>query len=94
MDQPGSRARIAGWRQQPGMLGLRYMFLHDPARRWLADGTIDWAAAVKLLKTAPPAENLPLTLELKEKAGPEALTTQQQLAAARKSLDQLEEEWE
>ena len=42
MDQPGSRARIAGWRRQPGMLGLRYMFLHDPARRWLADGTIDW----------------------------------------------------
>ena len=28
--------------QQPGMLGLRYTFLHDPARRWLADGTIDW----------------------------------------------------
>jgi predicted TIM-barrel fold metal-dependent hydrolase len=42
LNQPGPRARIAGWRQQPGMLGLRYMFLHDPARRWLADGTIDW----------------------------------------------------
>jgi predicted TIM-barrel fold metal-dependent hydrolase len=42
LDQPGSRARIAGWRQQPGMLGLRYIFLRDPARRWLADGTIDW----------------------------------------------------
>jgi predicted TIM-barrel fold metal-dependent hydrolase len=24
------------------MLGLRYTFLHDPARRWLADGVIDW----------------------------------------------------
>jgi len=42
LDQPGSRARVAGWRQQPGMLGLRYSFLLDPARRWLADGTIDW----------------------------------------------------
>ena len=42
LDQPGSRARIVGWRQQPGMLGLRYNFLHDPARRWLANGTIDW----------------------------------------------------
>jgi predicted TIM-barrel fold metal-dependent hydrolase len=42
LDQPGSRARIAAWRQQPGMLGLRYTFLHDPARQWLADGTIDW----------------------------------------------------
>jgi predicted TIM-barrel fold metal-dependent hydrolase len=42
LDQSGSRTRIAGWRQQPGMLGLRYSFLQDPARRWLADGTIDW----------------------------------------------------
>lgn len=42
LDQPQSRARIARWKQQPGMLGLRYTFLHDPARQWLADGTIDW----------------------------------------------------
>ena len=42
LDQSASRARITGWRQQPGMLGLRYTFLHDPARQWLADGTIDW----------------------------------------------------
>jgi len=33
LDQPSSRSRIATWRQQPGMLGLRYTFLHDPARR-------------------------------------------------------------
>jgi predicted TIM-barrel fold metal-dependent hydrolase len=42
LDDPASRSRIAQWRAQPGMLGLRYTFLHDPARRWLADGTIDW----------------------------------------------------
>src|SRR6201992_3723464 len=42
LDQPGSRARIGAWRQQQGMLGLRYTFLRDPARQWLADGTIDW----------------------------------------------------
>ena len=42
LDQPGSRALIAGWRKQPGMLGLRYTFLHDPARQWLRDGTLDW----------------------------------------------------
>jgi len=58
------------------------------------DGTIDWPAAIKLLKTAPAAEKLPLTLELKEKAGPEALNTLEQLAAARKALDRLEEEWD
>ena len=42
LDRPDSRARIAGWRAQPGMLGLRYGFLSDPARQWLADGTLDW----------------------------------------------------
>ncbi len=49
LDDPNSAARFAAWRDQPGMLGLRYTFLHDPARRWLADGTIDWlwAAAEK-----------------------------------------------
>ena len=49
LEDPTTRARIAGWRAQPGMLGLRYNFLHDPERQWLADGTIDWlwAAAEK-----------------------------------------------
>src|SRR3954470_19630573 len=42
LDRPDSRTRIANWRDQPGMLGLRYTFLHDPARRWLHDGTLDW----------------------------------------------------
>ena len=42
LDDPGSRGLIAGWRKQAGMLGLRYTFLHDPARQQLADGTIDW----------------------------------------------------
>jgi len=45
LDLPGSRARIASWRERPGMLGLRYTFLHDPARQWLHDGTIDWVWA-------------------------------------------------
>jgi predicted TIM-barrel fold metal-dependent hydrolase len=42
LDRPESRGRIAGWRQQPGMLGLRYGFLNDPARTWLRDGTLNW----------------------------------------------------
>lgn len=42
LDRPDSRDRIAQWRNQPGMLGLRYGFLHDPARQWLQDGTLDW----------------------------------------------------
>jgi sugar phosphate isomerase/epimerase len=56
------------------------------------DGTIDWPAAIKILKTAPDA-NLPLILELKEKIGPEAPSTTQQLESVRKSIDRLEEAW-
>ena len=49
LNNPASRERIAGWRNQPGMLGLRWSILHDPARQWVADGTLDWlwAAAEK-----------------------------------------------
>jgi sugar phosphate isomerase/epimerase len=56
------------------------------------DGTIDWRAAIKLLKSAPEA-SLPLVLELKEKTGPEAPATAEQLANARKSVDRFEEAW-
>jgi len=42
LDRPDSRGRIAMWRQQPGMLGLRYGFLNDPAREWLRDGELEW----------------------------------------------------
>ena len=59
------------------------------------EGTIDWTEAVKLLKTAPDiGTKLPLMLELKEKSGPDVPTAQQQLDAARKSLDRLEEDWD
>ena len=56
------------------------------------DGTIDWPAAIKLLKTAA-EPNLPLVLELKEKTGPEAPSAAEQLAAACKSLDRFEKAW-
>jgi sugar phosphate isomerase/epimerase len=56
------------------------------------DGAIDWAAAVNTLKSAS-EKNLPLTLELKEKIGPEVPTPQQQLEVARKAMDRLEEVW-
>ena len=56
------------------------------------DGTIDWTAAIKLLKTAP-EPNLPLVLELKEKTGPEAPSAVEQLAAARKAMDRFEKQW-
>jgi predicted TIM-barrel fold metal-dependent hydrolase len=42
LDRPESRAQVARWRNQPGMLGLRYGFLQAPLRGWLEDGTLDW----------------------------------------------------
>jgi sugar phosphate isomerase/epimerase len=56
------------------------------------DGSIDWPAATKTLKSAPEA-NLPLVLELKEKIGPDAPSAPEQLDTARKSMDRFEEAW-
>ena len=56
------------------------------------DGTINWPAAIKLLKTAPEPK-LSLLLELKEKTGPEAPSAAEQLTAARKSMDRFEKAW-
>ncbi|MBM3347293.1 MAG: amidohydrolase, partial [Betaproteobacteria bacterium] len=42
LERPDSRALLAGWRRQKGMLGLRFTFHTDTQRRWLHDGTADW----------------------------------------------------
>ena len=39
---PQSASRVAGWRDRPGVLGLRFLLLRDPARQWLRDGDMDW----------------------------------------------------
>ena len=33
---------LQGWRNQPGMLGVRLTFHRDSDRPWLTDGTADW----------------------------------------------------
>jgi sugar phosphate isomerase/epimerase len=57
------------------------------------DGTIAWPAALTILKSSPAASDLPLTLELKEKSGPDAPPLSDQLEAAHKSLSRVEEAW-
>src|ERR671933_964525 len=42
LDRPESRGLIAGWKQRPGMLGLRFALLQPHQRAWWTDGTIDW----------------------------------------------------
>jgi sugar phosphate isomerase/epimerase len=55
------------------------------------DGSIDWPAALKLFRSLPGGD-IPLTLELKEKTGPDATSLSDQITAAAKSLDRLEED--
>jgi sugar phosphate isomerase/epimerase len=56
-------------------------------------GTIDWPAAINILQTAPDQKKLPITLELKEKTGPEAIGTAELLESARSAMDKFEEAW-
>ncbi len=42
LDKPESRALINGWRNQPGMMGLRYPLIHPDQQTWHKDGTMDW----------------------------------------------------
>jgi predicted TIM-barrel fold metal-dependent hydrolase len=42
LDEAGSAPRIRAWRDQPGMLGLRYVFLHEPEKQRLHDGALEW----------------------------------------------------
>jgi sugar phosphate isomerase/epimerase len=59
------------------------------------EGSIDWGAAIPLLKSAPNGDGaLPVVLELKEKFGPEAAAVPEQLNLARAAFEKFEEEWD
>ncbi len=42
LDRPESRSLLDGWKQQPGMLGLRFALLQPHQQSWMTDGTMDW----------------------------------------------------
>ena len=42
LDQPEKRSLIETWKEQPGMVGLRYTFLQPHMASWPTDGTMDW----------------------------------------------------
>jgi L-fuconolactonase len=42
LEKPESKALVADWKKQPGMLGMRFTFHTDLMRPWLTDGTADW----------------------------------------------------
>jgi len=55
------------------------------------EGSIDWEAAAKTLKSGP--SELALTLELKERSGHDAPATHEQLKQAAGAWDRFEKEW-
>jgi len=42
LTDPQSKGRVAKVFDQPGILGLRFILLNDPERKWLRNGDIDW----------------------------------------------------
>ena len=42
VSRPENRSLIERWKDQPGMLGLRFAFLRPGEENWLVDGTADW----------------------------------------------------
>ena len=42
IQDPASRGRVADWKKQPGMLGIRFTFHNEHYRHFLTDGTADW----------------------------------------------------
>jgi len=42
VEKPESRALIDTWKQQPGILGLRFTFNQPHQQSWWTDGTLDW----------------------------------------------------
>lgn len=69
IEQPQPAGLLATWRQQPGMLGLRFTFHAAQHRLWLHDGTADW------LWPAAESAGLPLMLNV-----PGALPTVERVA--------------
>lgn len=71
LDQPESRSLVDGWKQQPGMLGLRFVFQQPHQQSWPTDGTMDWlwpAAASAGLPVALAAANfLPAVGQIAER---------------------------
>ncbi len=56
LDVPENRKLIRGWRNQPGMVGLRWPFLQPAQQKMLMDGEVEW------LWPAAANEGLPLAM--------------------------------
>jgi predicted TIM-barrel fold metal-dependent hydrolase len=53
LDRPESRTLLDGWKQRPGMLGLRFTFQQPHQQAWLRDGSLDWLWSAAELARVP-----------------------------------------
>jgi len=42
LDRPDAPDRVRAWRDQPGMIGLRFLCIAPDEQSWPTDGTMDW----------------------------------------------------
>jgi predicted TIM-barrel fold metal-dependent hydrolase len=42
LDVPANRALVPGWKEQPGMLGLRFALVNPAQQEWVRNGSMDW----------------------------------------------------
>jgi predicted TIM-barrel fold metal-dependent hydrolase len=56
LDRPENRQLVQGWRNQPGMMGLRWSLLTEADQKHLYDGSLDW------LWPAAEKEGLPIAM--------------------------------
>lgn len=59
IEDPSSRERVADWKKQAGMLGMRFTFHGAQHKQWLADGTADWLWSQAQAHGVPLMVNVP-----------------------------------
>lgn len=64
IEYPASEETIASWKQQPGMLGMRFTFHSAQHKQWLRDGTADWLWPLAEKYQIPLMVNVPGSVQI------------------------------
>lgn len=59
IEDPANRDEVAGWKRQPGMLGMRFTFHSPQHRKLLAEGGADWLWPLAQESGVPLMVNVP-----------------------------------
>lgn len=64
IEDPASRVQVARWKEQPGMLGMRFTFHTPQHKQWLQDGIADWLWPMAQAADVPLMVNVPGSVRL------------------------------